>query len=628
MKKYSKYFSALLAGVALFGLFACTDTWDEHYLGGNIQSSVDAPSLLAQVESDASLANFLRVLKATGYDKVLDSPQALTLWAPVISSDRADELIASYQEQQVRGIKDEDNTVIKQFIKNHLALYNNSVSATQPDTTIKMMNGKYLDLTKSSIDGKDFVVKNSPACNGIFFKMDSELDFHPNIREYLELHHEFDSIANFILEYDKYELNEQQSVQKGLDSLGLTVYADSVLDMHNELLNLFAAYIHREDSDYTFIAPVNEVWKEQYDRYFKYFNYVSNVNHRDSLQLLNTRRAIFRGLTFNNRINNSSKRHETDSVTNTQYRNFYGYYGLNMFERPWDAGGIYQGLDSVSCSNGRLLKDTEGRIDPRKTFMPHRFIMANYGSYYWIPQDTKGEGNLQMNITTRVVPDSTRVLKSAEELAELEELTDDNIYNTIYWKELIKNKAFLEIANISTSQNAEIYYELPATLSNVYYNVYAVMCPAIAAYNYADYVSPNDTLPTRFQVYYMHRLEKPRSRKNNADDPNENVNYPASWGSALDVPDQAAEYKEGGKYFKTIPNKVCIIPIDIARPTTFASYGIDGEQTMRYRIMTSVRSTAKGWTNKLRINRLIYIPFDTEEEAKNFDLSELNDYQN
>ena len=629
MKKYSNCFRALLAGVALIGLSACSDTWDEHYVGGDIQTSIDAPSLLAQVKSDPSLGNFLKVLQATGYDKVLDSPQALTLWAPVISADRADALIADYQSQKIGGIRDEDNTVINQFIKNHLALYNNSVSATLPDTTIKMLNGKYLDLTKTSIDGKEFVVKNSPACNGIFYKLDTEMTFHPNIREYLELNAEFDSIASFIKAYDKYELNERQSVQKGLDSLGLTVYADSVLDMHNDLLNMFSSFIQREDSDYTFIAPVNDVWKEQYDRFFKCFNYVSNVNHRDSLQLLNTRRSIFRGLTFNNRINNTSKRHETDSVTNTQYQNFYGYYGLNMFERPWDAGGIYNGLDSARCSNGRVLKDTEGRIDPRKTFMQQRFIMANRSQYYWIPQDTKGEGNLQMNITTRVVPDSTLIYKETTVTDEEgnEYVTGD--YEPTFWKEIIKNKMFLEIANVSSSSNAEIYYELPNVFSEMYYNVYAVMCPAIAAYTYADYANPNDTLPTRFQVYYMERLEKPRTKKNNPTDPNESENYPASWGSALAVPDVAAEFKDDSKYFKTIANKVCFIPIDIARHTKFSSYGLDGNEfTMRYRIITSVRPSAKNLTNKLRINRLIYIPFETEEEAKNFDLSDLNDYQN
>lgn len=629
MKKFSKYYIAPLAVAALFGLHSCSDTWDDHYVGGDIQTSIDAPSLFAQVQSDPTLANFLRVLKATGYDKVLDSPQALTLWAPVITSERADELIANYNEQKARGIKDEDNTVIKQFIKNHLALYNQSISASQPDTLIKMLNGKYLDLTKSSIDGKDFLVKNSPANNGIFYKLGTEMTFHPNIREYLELNHEFDSVANFITEYDVYELNERESVQKGLDSLGLTVYADSVMNMRNDLLNSYRSFIQREDSDYTFIAPVNEVWRQQYDRYNSMFNFISTVIHRDSLQVLNTRRAIFSGLTFNNRVNNTNKRHETDSVTNTQYINSYGYYGLNMFKQPWEPGGIYYGLDSASCSNGRVFKDLEGRIDPTKTFMQQRYIMANRGGYYWIPQDTKGQGELQMNVTMRTVMDSTYVAYQEETVDEEGNPVIETNYKAIYWKEQIKNRNFIEIANLSTSQNAEIYYELPNTFSNVYYNVYVVMCPAIAQASHADYVSPSDTLPTRFQVYFMEKLDKPRSRKNDPANPNELEAYPASWGSALDVPDQAAEYKDGGKYFKTIANKVCIIPIDVARKTNFSCYGLNDDFTMRYRIITSVRSSAlKQWTNHLRINRLIYIPFETEEEAKNFDLSDLNDYPN
>ena len=630
MNKYSKYFSALLAGVALIGLPACTDTWDEHYVGSDTERIVDAPSLLAQVQEDAALANYLKVLQATGYDKVLASPQTLTIWAPEITAERADELIASYKEQKTRGVKDDDNTVILQFVKNHMALYSKSVSVSQPDTAIKMLNGKYLELTSSSLDGRKFLVSNRPANNGIFYKLGEEMTFHPNIREYLELNSEFDSLANFIKQYDTYELNERQSVQKGLDSLGLTVYADSVMDRYNDLLNRYSSFIQREDSDYTFVAPVNEVWKAQYDRYFNYFNYISTINHRDSIQILNTRRAIFSGLTFNNRTNNSSRRHETDSVTNTQYMNVNGFYGLNMFEKPWEPGGIYYGLDSARCSNGRVLKDTEGRIDPTKTFFQQRFIMGSRGNYYWIPQDSKGSGEVLMNITIRTALDSTLVYKNQTWEDEDGTWHGTAGYEPILWNDQIKNKNFLEISHSSANLNAEIYYQLPNTFSNVYYNVYAVMCPAIAAYTYADYVAPEDTLPTRFQVYFMEKLEKPRNKKNDDNNPNEDISYPASWGSALNVPDAAAEYKDGDKFFKTIPNKVCIIPIDIARKSNFSCYGVDNDYTMRYRIITNVRSNVlnKTWTNKLRINRLIYIPFDTEEEATNFDLSDLNDYQN
>ena len=606
----------MLAGLVLL-TSSCSDTWDEHYQGGNIRSLSDEPTLLAHVESDASLAEYLKVLRATGYDKVLASAQTLTLWAPEISQERAAELIAAYERERLSGVKDDDNSVVKQFIKNHMALYNNSVGPALPDTTIRMMNGKYVTLTREGIDGRDFIVANSPAANGIFYKVGAEITFHPNIREYLELNDEFDSIASFIRQYDKYELNESQSVKEGLDSLGLTVYADSVMEVSNELLNQFGAYIHREDSTYTFVAPTNSVWQQQYERYNKYFNYISTVNHRDSIQVLNTRRSILRGLTFNNRVNNTTKRHERDSVTNTMYVNYNGFYGLNMFERPWQAGGIFYGLDSVSCSNGRVMRDTEGRIDPRKTLTYQRYIMANRGSYYWIPQDNAGRGILQQNVTPRSTMDSTLVT------------TAEGQYQPIFWKDQIKNHTYLEIANITTTGDAEIYYELPNTFSNVYYNVYAVMCPAIAASTYADYVAPADTLPTRFQVYYMEKLNVPRTRKNDANNPNEDVNYPAAWGSALDVPAQAETYKDGAKYFKTLPNQVCIIPIDIARHTNYCSYGLTDEYTMRYRIITSVRSSQlRVWTNRLRINRLIYIPFDTEEEAKSFDLSDLNDYQN
>lgn len=615
MKTYRKHFAYLLVAASCMGFLSCSDAWDEHYQGTGFETSVDAPTLLERVKANPQLSGFLKVLEATGYDRVLASPQALTLWAPAISDAVADSLIQVYQTESTAGVRDDDNSVISQFIQNHIALYNHSVSPVMADTTIKMLNGKNLIFTKSTLDGKPFP-QFIPSSNGIFFTLEQPLSFHPNLREYFQLNSDFagarfDSIYNFIKEFDKYELDENESVAQGIVD-GRTVYADSVMGLSNEILSRYRTFIQREDSNYTVVAPTNEVWAAQYERYARYFNFAKAVNYKDSLQNRYAREAIYQGLTFNNNIQKSEK----DSVINTQYIDNRNYWGLNMFENPWQAGGIYYGLDSASCSNGRVLIDPVGRIDPRKTFMYQRSIMANRGNYYWMPKTAEDQPIDKGTLTPRTTYDN---IVSVDD--------EGNVLDTLYSFDDIYNDFFMEVASTGTG-NAEIYYELPNTLSGVYYNVYAVMCPAIAANPKA---SAADRLPVKFQVYYMHRLDEPRKKKNNDKDPNEDVNYPASWGSALKVSDQADAlgYKESASAFQTIADQVCIIPIDIARQTTFSSYNQD-TYSMRYRIETKVKSSEldRTWNNHLRINRLIYIPFDTEEEAKNFNLSDLNDYQN
>ena len=86
--------------------------------------------------------------------QVLNSIQVFTVFAPTnsnFSQAEAQALIASYQQQVRDSVVEEDNTVLKEFIQNHVALYNHSESATSNDS-ITLMNGKYAILKSGDID--------------------------------------------------------------------------------------------------------------------------------------------------------------------------------------------------------------------------------------------------------------------------------------------------------------------------------------------------------------------------------------------------------------------------------------------------------------------------------------------
>ena len=620
--KRTTYIPILAAMLGLGAFVACSDEWDRHYDPSGKDSAADAPTLWQQVCAKSELAEFCRVLKYVGYDQVLQSPQSLTVWAPALTHEQADSVIDLYDQQKksiitmpdgtVRSVQDKDNKAITQFVQNHIALYGRSVATSGTDT-IQMMNGKKKILTANTIQDVPFASKNIVASNGILYTLATPITFLPNVREALgTLQAPLDSVYNFFEHFDNYSLDESSSVQRSIVD-GKIVYADSVLTLNNTLYNTLG-WIAREDSNYLFIAPTNEVWKSEYEAYLPYFNYVDAMEHRDSVARLNAQMAIVRGRFFNR---NTQKNDGQDSLMNTMYVASNNYYGLNVFAQPNTT--ILAGLTPNECSNGIVMVDPDGRIDPRSTFLEDRYLLASN------PQGRKSPLLLVNNekveavsVETRAIIDSVRyTIDDQEQLFRFEELKDKNYIE-------ITPQTFTGVTN----RNGSIYFYLPYTFSGLYYNVYLITVPAYAC---EDGYTDDEVLPTRFQVYYNERLQTPRTSLTT--DPNDDADYAApNQDRALTVP-EGETHSSGNQYFLTSGNQVDVICIDKARLATFSAYNIFGTSSpvMRYRITTNVRQTDlnKGvQTNVMRINRLIYVGFKTAEEAKAYqlDLSNIKEY--
>lgn len=629
MKTY-KYISFMAAAFACGGLslLSCTDTWDDHYNASSQESAADAPSLYELLKADGDLANFCRVAEYVGYDKVLASPQSLTLWAPVITAAQADSVINLYDEQKrtlvampdgsMRNTKDKDNTAITQFMQNHMALYGRSVSSTYNDT-IRMMNGKYMQLTANELNGVPFIQKNLVASNGIMYKLGQKETFFPNVREAMEHSATTDSLAKFYRMFDVYDTDESSSVQMGIVD-GEVVYADSVTTLSNALYNRLG-YIQREDSSYMFIAPTTELWKREYDKYSKYFNYVYKMENRDSVAALNADLSIIRGRVFNL---NSQRNDYKDSLINTQYINQSAYAGLNVFKNPkgtWNpqtSEGILDGLPMTVCSNGLVYTDNEGRIDPKLTFMQDRYILGSNIRYRTVPRITvNSEFQAQVSLTNRTSRDS---IEYNGQIVNFSRVLKDNNYVEI------APETYQNVVN----RNSSIYFFLPNTLSDVYYNVYVVMVPAFAN---ADGYVESDVRPTRFNVY-RHEREM-TMRTDGTTDPNENLEFARPNQDSrhmINVPE--GETHGSGTDFLTTGDQVDVICIDKAFHTTVSGMNSLGtvDPALRYRLTTAVKASEinnNRLTNIMRINRIIYVAFETEEEAKAYqlDLSNIKEYR-
>lgn len=381
----TKYYvqTGLAACVAACAAVSCTDTWDDHY---SVNGGVPGVTLWESMQNDESINPFVRVLDSCGYKDMLNSSQVFTVWAPEITDAEAQDWIDTYKREKSQGVRDEDNTTLKQFVENHVALYNQQVSSLTKDETVKMLNGKHMTLGATTVNGQvNLVGDRVPASNGVLYKIDGALDFFPNIWEQVRADiggdDGLDSLAAFFLSWEREELDEEASVPGGVVD-GETVYLDSVMYTYNPMFNSFGR-IDSEDSLFWLVAPTNKQWREELPKYQKYFNFHTSLGtDGDSLQNLYSKQMMFYCSFFNVREQELPFNEEDpDSICATTYLSLYPEY--SKFEWPMRPGGLLYGTTPTGCSNGRLYKLPEWRIKPTNQLLMRKIkVEAEFTDNY------------------------------------------------------------------------------------------------------------------------------------------------------------------------------------------------------------------------------------------------------
>lgn len=466
--------------IYIFGIFAlwgisclvgCSDKWDEHYT----EDQSTKGTLWEAIQQRSELSNFAQVIEATGYDERLKSSQMFTVFAPVneyFSIEEAEALVKKYKEQKKSGIREEDNQVIRQFIQNHIALFNHSVSSLTNDS-ITLMNGKYETVTGQIFGESNILSSNQYVGNGVLFTIEKPEKYFPNVFEYIGQNGLSDSLNTFLNSYSIYEFDAGKSVVGDIVD-GKTVYLDSVFHLTNSLLREYGQ-INREDSNYLALVPTDRVWRELYDEYINYFNYNDLTVKRDSMVRTYTRRAIADGTIFNL---NMQAAYIRDSVRSTAYEKLYEgvisyanprYY---IYRNPYAVGGAFDGAEETVCSNGSVLIQDNWNIDIRETFYQQIKVEAESNRYV----DT---------IIQAKEPLSVRAVSQS---------------NPFYGK--VSENYFMEAQPLTTASSTSVRYNIPNQLSNIGYDIYAVFVPAIA---YNENASAEDRLPcrVRFTLGYL-----------------------------------------------------------------------------------------------------------------------------
>ena len=458
----------LCCGVAV-ALTACTDTWDEHYdsLGSG---SVHEGSLWQAIKSNPDLSNFASVVEACDFSKSLDGSQVFTVFAPVNSSfskAEADALIAEYKAEKSANVIEEDNTVIKEFVQNHVALYNYSVSSQSRDS-ILLMNGKYAVLSTNDIDGVEMLTKNQLYGNGVLYTLKDKVKFLSNVFEYVAKDPELDSLRSFLYNPKYYyrEFLPERSVPGSIVD-GRTQYLDSVFMQRNDLFS-YLGQLNLEDSTYMMVAPTNDVWKNLVEEYEQYFNYPEAVNKRDSMVYTSTRLAIVNGTTFS-RTFNPEKSLQDSAMSESSIKSYamrksrwgapfeyYQYYKPKT--KPY--GVLSQDeSDIVKCSNGEVYKASQWNIDKLMTFNKFLIFEAEGRSVKEVSKTVDSRGD-----SVNTVTPFTRQVSA-----------DSKFYNKVW------DNRFVEFQPNIGTLNHSVTFTLSDVLSNMGYDIYLVTAPALAS---------------------------------------------------------------------------------------------------------------------------------------------------
>lgn len=589
-KRHLINFSFIVCHLSLgVALTACSDTWDEHFEAQ--APGVQDGSLWQAIKQNSNLSNFASVVEACGYDKSLNGSQVFTVFAPTndsFSSSEASALIQTYNQEKDK-VSDEDNTVIKEFLQNHIALFNHSVSASSNDSLV-LMNGKYTMLTSGAIGGTAFQTSNQLYENGVLFTLNGKVDYEPNVFEYVRKDADLDSLSSFLYNdrFYRKEFQADKSVAGGFVD-GKTVYLDSVFRQQNDLFesDFLGARLNQEDSTYLMLAPTNALWKQLIDEYSQYFNYDDQVSDRDSLFYTNPRMAILKGTVFSGTFNTDRSLNDSALSTNAlltstmrRYRwgidflHYYQYGDGTGYNQLKPNATLFANTASVNCSNGQVKKASEWNINPLNTF--RQLIIVEAEGQGSIQEVSKVRNTATQEMEETVIPSPHNVN------------SDNSFYNKVW------GNSFVEFEQARTTIDHSATFNIRNVLSNTGYDIYLVAAPALANDSNATEVQ---RAPMKFRCTLGYHNQKGESLTEVLDNP-----HATTTGSAR-------------RNFTTTPDVVDYVLLAEDYKFECSSFGLEEESpqiTLKVETyLTSAELRNNTYTRTLRIDCILLVPHGT-----------------
>jgi lipoate-protein ligase A len=250
--RFKNYSKCLSIGMLASLLVAC-NPWDEHVKVND--SNLDA-SVIEVLKQQPDLSTFANVLELTGYDSVLINAQSYTIFAPT--------------NDAWTGVDMTNIDLLRGYVKNCVAFQSYPIVADVFSVSkIKMLNGKYLPTSGSTIDGIAIGEHNLLAANGVIHKVPSLLVPKKNIWEYIsQSGYENYAQVKFLKAQSDSVMDMELSYQLGLDRNGRPYY-DTVWVQTNEWLSRYG--LNKEDSTYTLLLLDEVAFEKLKTKYTPYF---------------------------------------------------------------------------------------------------------------------------------------------------------------------------------------------------------------------------------------------------------------------------------------------------------------------------------------------------------------------
>lgn len=451
---------------------ACSDKWDDHYEGVASGANMNQGSLWEAIKGNTELSNFASVIEATGYDRSLKGSQVFTVFAPTnasFSETEAQSMIALYQQEKANSVREEDNTVVKEFVKNHISLYNYSVAEGRTDT-LTTMNGKHHALDHAQFSGIDLASSNALYSNGVLFTLNKVAPYYANVFEYLKKDDDLKNMSEFFYNSRHYrlEFDAERSVPDSIRD-GETVYSDSVMVQENTLFDYDAldAELNSEDSTYWMVTPTNEVWDALVEKYTPYFNYDKAIEKDltkgdvDSLTYTNIRMAIMKGTVFSRTLNTDKMLADSAMSTNAveyEMREYkWGADTLAYYQYQKPMQGIMAGTTNVQCSNGQVMKTSNWKFEPQQTFMQDIIVEAE---------------------SPRAIKELVKATIGKDSIETVLNSTVSVSIDNPFYKE-ISGHSYVEFNELKPVDHKVVFW-IPEVLSEVPYDIYVRTAPALA----------------------------------------------------------------------------------------------------------------------------------------------------
>lgn len=253
----------MLAVSLVFCTSACDDeiSDDHFYQSDNALNS----NLNALIANDSDLSTFYTLLKETGYDKILDQPQAYTVWAPT------NEALANVSTDILTNPE-----MLLELIGNHISRYSyTSKDIGSEGLLVKMFNDKYVPNSIENgtvyFDNVEVIEGDLLTNNGILHKIGDVVDVKSNIWTYLNESGEYPTMVDYMTQFESIDFDASVSTIIGQNTLGKNVY-DSIFVTNNSYFDVIGD-LNSEEERFTFVTLTDEVYATAYDSYKEYFQH-------------------------------------------------------------------------------------------------------------------------------------------------------------------------------------------------------------------------------------------------------------------------------------------------------------------------------------------------------------------